>query len=170
MGAYDAIPIGPGDVQEFDLYADGTSGQQGETSLAAEPHRRVLIPEALNMVARNGKHGITWAELAMQKQLHHGQASGALSNLHRTGRVVRLKERRGRCGVYVLPIYVDGRETVPHKSNKRRVNRDAEFKIEALLLELAQGNPGGDGHDGGAWQGCAQCALIRALRIVRGEE
>lgn len=146
---------------------DQQSGHQEEASRAAEPHRKALIPEVLNLVARSGKTGVTWVEVAEQKHFHHGQSSGALSNLHRVGRIVRLKERRGRCGVYVLPVYVDGRETVPHKSNKRRVNRDAEFKIEAMLLELANGV---DGHDGGAWQGCAACALVRALRIVRGEE
>jgi hypothetical protein len=59
----------------------------------------------------NGTHGATWFEIAEALRLHHGQASGALSGLHRTKRIARLAERRGRCAVYVLPGYVNGRDT-----------------------------------------------------------
>lgn len=59
----------------------------------------------------NGVHGATWFEVADALRIHHGQASGALSGLHRTKRIVRLDEKRDRCSVYVLPAFVAGRET-----------------------------------------------------------
>lgn len=45
--------------------------------------------------------GLTWGEVADRLDLHHGQASGALSNLHKTGRVFMLREKRGRSHPYV---------------------------------------------------------------------
>lgn len=44
--------------------------------------------------------GLTWAELADRLNLHHGQVSGALSNLHKTGRVFMLREKRGKSHPY----------------------------------------------------------------------
>jgi hypothetical protein len=49
---------------------------------------------------------------------HHGQASGALSDLHKAGLIARLVERRNRCSVYVLPEHVGGRATAAHGRNK----------------------------------------------------
>jgi hypothetical protein len=62
---------------------------------------------------RYGEAGLTWKELAYLEGWHHGQASGALSNLHKAGSIARLSERRDRCKVYVLPEYVNGREIEP---------------------------------------------------------
>lgn len=68
-------------------------------------------------VAFRGAHGATWREVASALDLHHGQASAALSVLHKEGRLVRLVERRGgRSQVYVTPDHVLDRETAPHKS------------------------------------------------------
>ena len=50
--------------------------------------------------------GATWKEVATMLNLHHGQASGALSNLHRLGRVfVFSGERRDGCQVYVADVW-----------------------------------------------------------------
>lgn len=147
-------------------YADGSSGHQGDTSLDTEPYRRSHIDVARMRVARAGEKGITWKELGIALGLHHGQSSGALSNLHRSGLIVRLAERRQRCGVYVLPMYVNGRVTVPHRSNKTRPPEAAE-RIEELAQQITyRGIP----HTGDQWKQCAPCALKKAARIVRGEE
>lgn len=61
-----------------------------------------------------GPWGVTWAELADVLEIHHGSASGVLSVLHKTGHVARLAVRRGRCKVYVLPAYVNGRDVEAH--------------------------------------------------------
>lgn len=70
--------------------------------------------ETLNWLRERGTFGVTWKELANIELWHHGQASGVLSVLHKVGRIARLTERRDRCAVYVLPEYVNGRETAPH--------------------------------------------------------
>jgi hypothetical protein len=49
----------------------------------------------------------------------HGTASGVLSVLHKEGVIARLSTSRSRCKVYVLPDYVDGRETEQHGRKPR---------------------------------------------------
>lgn len=44
--------------------------------------------------------GLTWKELATLMNLHHGQVSGALSNLHKSGHVFMLQAQRNRCHPY----------------------------------------------------------------------
>lgn len=71
-----------------------------------------------------GSRGRTWRELADVTGMHHGQASGALTVLHKVGRVCRLTEKRDRCRVYVLPEHVDGRETEPYVPRVTPANVD----------------------------------------------
>lgn len=79
------------------------------TGVTSERQRFVL-----SLLGNRGPAGLTWHELAESTGMHHGQASGVLSNLHQGGRVARLSDRRGRCHPYVLPEYVQGRETQPY--------------------------------------------------------
>ena len=62
--------------------------------------------------------GITWSELSEKTGWHHGSSSGVLSVLHKAGLIVRLKERRKKCAIYVSPDYVDGREVSERKVKK----------------------------------------------------
>lgn len=64
-----------------------------------------------------GIRGLTWKELGELHGWHHGQSSGCLSVLHLEGLVARLKERRNRCSIYVLPAFVNGREISERKKN-----------------------------------------------------
>jgi hypothetical protein len=64
-----------------------------------------------NVLRTRGSHGITWKELADKTGWHHGTASGALSVLHKDGKIARLTMKRDKCRVYVLPEHVYGRET-----------------------------------------------------------
>ncbi len=99
------------------------------SGVASKRQRYVLI-----MAARAQERGITVAELR-DTNLHHGRISGALSVLHKEGRLARLTEVRDRCKVYVLPWYVKGRTTekhgVVHKADKETV--EAADKVEAWL-------------------------------------
>lgn len=108
---------------EFALYADGSSGHQGEASEASEPGRRKVQERVLSLVRAAGFDGLTMREGCAAISGHpdkgHQSVSSALSNLHREGRIVRLKKRRDGCGVYVAPEYGEGRTAVPHRSNKR---------------------------------------------------
>jgi hypothetical protein len=75
---------------------------------ASKRQRFILI-----LAGRAKERGITVAELR-DTTLHHGRVSGALSVLHKTGKLARLTEVRGKCKVYCLPQYVNGRPTEPH--------------------------------------------------------
>lgn len=67
--------------------------------------------QTLAVLADAKAGGTTWKELSDLTYWHHGQSSGALSTLHKAGRISRLALRRKRCAVYVLPMYVNGRTT-----------------------------------------------------------
>jgi hypothetical protein len=67
--------------------------------------------DTMNALETAGQAGLTWHELAYHYGWHHGQASGALSNLHKTAHIERLKETRNKSHVYVLPEWVLFRET-----------------------------------------------------------
>jgi hypothetical protein len=112
MTAPDPEPITP--------YA-GTSGYSGsDTSYQravtrdADGRTVALQRVLLVLVDTQGPDGLTVAEArrAIPAQ-HHGSISGALSNLHRAGRIACLTSRRERCHPYVTPSYVNGRPTRP---------------------------------------------------------
>lgn len=69
----------------------------------------------LRLMDERQEFGITWGELALLLNVHHGSASCVLSVLHKGGLLVRLNERRGRSKVYVLPKWVAGREIEQRK-------------------------------------------------------
>jgi hypothetical protein len=75
---------------------------------ASKRQRYILI-----LAGRAKERGITVAEIR-DGTLHHGRISGALSVLHKVGKLSRLSETRGKCKVYVLPEYVNERVTEPH--------------------------------------------------------
>lgn len=62
--------------------------------------------------------GVTVKELREILEIHHGKASSILSNDHKAGKLARLTEKRNGCRVYVLPEFVDGRETEKYGSQK----------------------------------------------------
>lgn len=76
----------------------------------------------LGFLTSRGAQGATWRELAQVTGWHHGQATGALSALHKGGLVARLHERRERCSVYVVPEHVGGRATAAHGRRNTRMD------------------------------------------------
>ena len=106
----------------------GTSGWSGsetsrqralEADTSGVTGRRQLA--VLAYLAGVGPWGATWHDVSTVLDVHHGSASGVLSVLHKTGRIARLNLTRDRCKIYVLPDYVNGRETEPHGRTGRRV-------------------------------------------------
>jgi hypothetical protein len=75
---------------------------------ASKRQRFILI-----LAQRAKERGITVADVR-DSTLHHGRVSGALSVLHKVGKLARLAETRDKCKVYVLPEFVDDRPTEPH--------------------------------------------------------
>lgn len=84
-----------------------------------------------------GTGGATWKELADAHGWHHGQASGALSNLHRGGYIHRLTVVRNRCKVYVHPLHVHGRQT--ENPTTRRTPDPAILRLADILKTTRDG-------------------------------
>jgi hypothetical protein len=96
----------------------GTSGWSGsETSKEragkADKDGTTFLRQkvTLDYIKYYENYGVTWKELSDLTGWHHGSASGVLSVLHKEGFIVRLKDRRNRCAIYVHPVYLQERET-----------------------------------------------------------
>lgn len=166
-----------------DLPYAGTSGWSGSATshdradrddhdgTTSDRQRRTLGDLATLLRTPNGRHtmgrdlGITWQELAALEGWHHGQASGVLSVLHKVGRVARLTERRNRCAVYVLPEYVNGRETSPH-GGRHSYRADADALADALT-DLLNAPPHKWPTDGPCPTCTAENAAATALNTYR---
>jgi len=105
----------------------GTSGWSGSESSRLRAEYRDMSGKtltnqefALRLLEFSKEEGITWKELSDITKEHHGTTSGSLSVLHKEGKIARLKDRRGRCSIYVSLNYVNGRETSLHGSVKNK--------------------------------------------------
>ena len=67
--------------------------------------------KTMDLLIEAGRTGVTVADVRRKLRIHHGTASGVLSNLHREGIIARLTERRSSSKIYVLPRYVGKRKT-----------------------------------------------------------
>ncbi|QDH93114.1 hypothetical protein QDA02_gp51 [Microbacterium phage Margaery] len=67
-----------------------------------------------------GYLGSTCHEAEARLGMSHESYSGARTNMHARGDIVRLTERRDRRHVYVLPEFRSTREAVPFRPNRRR--------------------------------------------------
>lgn len=83
-------------------------------------HRRQK--ETLRLVSQHKHHGMTVKELRDVTGYHHGQASSALSVLHKEGLISRLVERREKCHVYVLAGWEEDREVQPHGRHRAKIS------------------------------------------------
>ena len=91
--------------------------------------------DLLKELASAGMEGATWQQLGLRLNMHHGQVSGALSNLHKAGEVFMLRKKFYKSHPYVAKqyrhAYTDEQvfdERVQTQAGKRR----------ALLDELEQ--------------------------------
>lgn len=91
--------------------------------------------QAIHHLGDAGHRGLTWREFASETGLHHGQATSALSNLHKAGRIDRLAEVRNRCKVYVLPMFRAERETEPYGQTVIHARVDQAALVIAALIE-----------------------------------
>lgn len=106
--------------EEAELPYAGTEGHAGSDTSRDRAFREAIDGTAskrqryiLIMAQRAHERGITVADLR-DTSLHHGRVSGALSVLHKAGKLNRLRETRDKCKVYVMPQFVNGRETESH--------------------------------------------------------
>lgn len=125
----------------------GTSGWSGSDASRERAERedndgttlgnQQEVQAALSAV---GERGFTWSEL--DKHLgwfHHGRTTGALSNLHKAGRISRLKQKRGRSSIYVANEHVAGRDSVAQgrRGNGPSVS-DLQAENAALRKKIAK--------------------------------
>lgn len=78
------------------------------------------LKRTLNIVRMSGVRGLTVKELRDDTGWHHGKASAALSVLHHDNLLLRLKESRDRCQVYVVPQYRLDREESRYRRNSKQ--------------------------------------------------
>lgn len=98
---------------------NGTSGWSGSDTSAERAVQQDADGTTLNTqnrildsLRRKGTYGATWKELDVALGInHHGKTTGALSVLHKAGRIARLSDKRNRCKIYVMPYNVAGRDT-----------------------------------------------------------
>lgn len=106
----------------------GTSGWSGteasrDRALERDANGRTSATQSqvLTYVSNSGPGGATIADIrAAFPSQHHGTLSGALTALHKGGRVLRLTTRRNRCSVYIAPQFLLGRDVVPPTRIKQR--------------------------------------------------
>lgn len=148
MGA----PIAAGTVVDpASLPYAGTSGWSGTDASRERAESRdssgqtASVQSGLVLYAFTaGQRGITIKEARDRfGSEHHGTLSGALTALHKAGRLLRLAEKRDRCSVYVAPQFLLGREVVPPATRPRLAKveigaeMDAEFIGHQIIAALS---------------------------------
>jgi predicted transcriptional regulator len=136
-------------TDNYNTYA-GTSGYVNQPASIARATTEAASGVSTERAQRILTHlahspeGMTWRQLALALNLHHGQISGALSNLHKSGHVFMLRQQRNKCHPYVHSIYRDQYtpeqridEPVKTKSNQRLT--DLEELLDTLTTMIGFG-------------------------------
>lgn len=126
-------------------YADGTPGWSGSsTSREASTHPRVAPTQdrVHNVVIDAAELGTTQSEASALLNLGHGTVSGALTRLHRAGKITRLTERRNKQQVYILPEHVNGRQKAPYRpqTGTKPVVSASEVEETVRCIDFIPGN------------------------------
>jgi hypothetical protein len=122
-------------------YGDTGGYVNRDTSIdrAVEEASSGVLSARLNAIVRilsdSGVQGMTWKEVADRLGLHHGQASGALSNLHKNGQVVMLKSMRNKCHPYVVAGLVDSFEENEYWQKPVRTKSTEKIELADALVE-----------------------------------
>lgn len=137
---YPVLPYGSADPGDPEARSSGWSGSNTSRERARRADENGTTSkrqrEVTDRLVRAGTTGLTWQELALDAQWHHGQASGALSALHKSGRIARLDgPPRHHCAVYVSPEFVAGRATAVYGPSRRSLDNVSD---EALAAEVAR--------------------------------
>lgn len=88
--------------------------------------------------------GMTWKQLGDLLGYHHGQISGALSNLHKSGAVFMLKAKRNKCHPYVHDFWRNRYDTTeridePVKTKTNQRLDDLEELLDTLTTMIGFG-------------------------------
>lgn len=91
-----------------------------------------------NWLSDVGAEGVTSAEVTDKYGIGEGMSSSALSHLHRAGKIRRVKMRRKRHEIYVLPEYVNGREESPYRPRLKQGRHVRELPDSTVLEAMAK--------------------------------
>ena len=94
--------------------------------------------QILDLLDDAGFCGLTWNDCGSLLGLHHGQISGALSNLHGCGQVFALREVRDRSHPYVHIKYRDRWDADARYDEPVRTRNSKERELQAQLLEAVR--------------------------------
>jgi hypothetical protein len=89
-------------------FYNGTAGSVNRPASIERESKKELserLAKVMCAIREAGEDGMTWQEVARELELHHGQASAALSNLHSLGHVFTLRRLRNKCHPYVDRAY-----------------------------------------------------------------
>ena len=124
---------------------------------ANEAFSKLVMRQKLVLIGTGQRRekGYTVKEFRDKEKFHHGTASSLFTTLHMRGLLVALTETRNGATVYVLPEYVNGRETRPYRRLARKgLKADIAAVIEQhrMTTEYA-----GNGHTEPreAWATCS---------------
>lgn len=93
---------------------------------------------ALRTITSAASEGVTVAEFEDMHHIGHGQASSAFSHLHRAGHVRRIKMRRKRHEIYVLPEHINGREESPYRPRMKPAKHISEVSDEVMVEAMVK--------------------------------
>lgn len=79
--------------------------------------------------------GMTWNEVAKLLDLHHGQASGALSMLHKQGLIFALTKKRNKCHPYVAVQYRNQYPAMDRIDEPVRTKASMEREVREVLID-----------------------------------
>lgn len=152
------------------------NGTQG--SVNTETSRNRITPNlqtVLSYLEVNGFYGCTWKDIARGCDLHHGQASGALSNLHKLGLVFTVAgKRRERCQIYFHKDFIGQFEPllVHHEPVTTKAGRTVKAgeqlanTVQSFLDDFYSVNPSAETHTLSEWYEILSVALVRYKKEV----
>jgi len=129
---------------------DGTAGWQDTASQSPSRENRIReasdgtltkrLQDVVDLAYRAGTVGITFKDVDNSHLgTHHGQSSGALSNLHKQAQLFRLTEyTRNRCSVYIHPHHSSSFseaefDRLPSETKAQKRIRD----MKKMMLQIA---------------------------------
>jgi len=78
----------------------------------------VTTDAVMKLLMKSGEEGLNCHELGAALDVDYKGCNPILTRLHKTGVLCRLNELRNGAKVYVLPLFVEGRQLAPFKENQ----------------------------------------------------
>jgi len=99
------------------------------------------VATILSDIARRGARGTTTEEASYRLSVAVSSYTGRRTELHQRGVIERLAEKRDGQHVYVMPDFVNGRETAPYVPHRPGPGIEVESAVDQLehWLEMDDG-------------------------------